>query len=384
MKEGEWVGRIIHLTGRYMDTVNNVRYENGTLRITMRVNNYGPFEFEQIRITQDSLSFVWQPSFELRCTMSLLPDGIYQGACMDPWGGFGGIVLGPPGTDVDAVELHDQTIESIAGWTPPPAEEPDLSPDYPKGATAVVDGRHVNYVTAGQGSVTVVLEAGLGDNLASWETLHKRLARSMRVIAYDRAGLGLSNPSNLPRTPEQMATELRGLLRESDTEGPYVLVAHAESAFIARRFANLYEEEVLALVLIDPHHEGQAAVWKALSDASWSAFWDRKKTFFSRLPGATANEHAAYASIIENEGFPGLEGVPVVPTYVLTSGRAKADASWIGESVLGRNAWEDMHAAWVALMPEGHHLVFAASASYIHHEDPDSVARLIESLNESP
>lgn len=382
LQEGQWMGRIIHLTGRYMDTINDVRYEDDELTVTMRVNEYGPFEFEKIKVTQDSLSFVWQPSFEMQCTLRLLPDGIYQGACMDPWGGFGGILLGPPGTDIDAVALDEETIESIAGWTPPLEEESPLSPHYPQGETAVVDGRRINYVVAGQGPVTVVLEAGLGDNLASWEGLHQRLARSVRVIAYDRAGIGLSEASEMSRTPEQMATELRGLLREAKAAGPYVLVAHAESAFAARRFASLYPSEVKALILIDPHHEDQAAMWHALSEASWTSYWSRKKAFYSRLSGATADEHAAYAAVIERGNVPGLEAVPEIPTYVLSSGRANADASWFGESKRGRKAWADMHLAWVEAMSEGYHLVFTASGPYIHHEDSDGVARLIEGLLE--
>ena len=382
MQEGQWLGRIIHLTGRYMDTVNEVRYEDGALAITMRVNNYGPFEFEQIRLTPDSLSFAWQPSFELKCTLKLLPDGVYQGACMDPWGGFGGIVLGPPGTDVDAVALHEETIERIAGWTPPPVEEPLLVPEYPQGKTAIVGEKEFNFVAAGSGPVTIILEAGLGDHLGVWEDLHQRLARSTRVIAYDRAGMGLSEVADTPRTPEQMATELRGVLREAGAAGPYVLVAHAESAFMARRFASLYGSDIKALILIEPHHENQAAMWRALSEVSWNRYWNQKKAFYSQLSGGTADEHAAYAAIIDGGSFPGLEAVPTVPTYVLSAGRSRSDASWVGESVLGRRHWANLHATWVRAMPEGHHLVFPASGPYIHHEDLDGVARLIEGLLE--
>ena len=380
LQEGQWVGRIIHLTGRYMDTVNHVSYDGGQLRISMEVNRYGPFEFEQIRLTQDSLSFVWSPSFELSCTLSLLPDGVYQGACMDPWGGFGGIVLGPPGTDVDAVALDEQTIESIAGWIDPEEPEPDLSPQYPAGETALVAGTSMNYVVAGQGPVTVVLESGLGDNLATWESLHKRLSRTLRVVAYDRAGLGQSEQNVYSRSPEQMATELRGLLREAGIPGPYVLVAHAESAFAARRFAALYEDDVRALVLIDPHHEGMADLWESMDEKSWRRFWQQKKEFFSRLPGMVSSEFSVYADIIESGGLPGLTPVPSQPTYVLTSGRSRLEATWVGESQQGRDAWTSMHARWVEGMPDGQHLAFTASGPNIHHEDPDGVARVIEAL----
>ena len=380
LAEGDWIGRIIHLTGRHMDTVNTVYYEGDSLQISMAVDNYGPFDFKDIRTTKDSLSFVWEPSFELTCRLYRFPDDVFQGACMDPWGGFGGIVMAPPGTDLETVELDDETIESIAGWTPPPDEEPILAPNYPEGEMVTVEGSRINYVATGTGPVTVVLVAGLGDDLTSWELLHKRLSGSMGVIAYDRAGLGLSEASTLPRTSEQMATELRGLLRKADIMPPYLLVAHAEGAFMARRFETLYKDDVEAIVLIDPHHEDQASLWKELSSRSWEHYWDRKKIFFKILPGVVAREFVNYADIIDRGEFPGLAPAPVVPTLVLTAGQPKAESSWIGESAAGRSAWKKFHALWVESMPQGRHVVFNASGPYIHHEDPDGVARLIEAL----
>ncbi len=384
ISEGDWVGRIIHLTGRYMDTVYKVRHENGNVRITMEVQEYGPFEFENIRVTGDSLSFSWEPSFAMECTLYRLPDSVYQGACIDPWGGFGGIIMAPPGFEVDAIELHNETIESIAGWTPAPKPEewPDLGRDYPKGKTALVGERRVNYVDVGTGAVTVVLEAGMGDHLASWEALHKRLATTFRVVAYDRAGLGLSSASSMERSPEQLATELRGLLREAGIPPPYLLLAHAESAFSARRFANLFREDMIGLVLIDPHLESQATMWRGVSETSWNEYWSKRKAFNAILPVAVRTEFSAYAEIIESGYVPGLNPVPSVPTIVLSAGRASPAAVWTGESVLGRSVWTALHESWVESMPHGTHVAFPASGTYIHQEDPDGVARLVQLLAE--
>lgn len=380
--EGNWVGRIIHLTGRYMDTVYQVRHVDGTLSITMEVQEYGPFEFDNIRASDDSLSFTWEPSFAMECALYRLPDGVFQGACMDPWGGFGGIVMAPPGSDVEGIELHNETIESIAGWTPPATAEewPDLGRDYPKGRTAIVEGRQVNYVDVGTGPITVILEAGLGDQSASWEELHKRLARTLRVVAYDRAGLGYSSAASIVRSPEQLAVELRGLLREAGIPPPYLLVAHAESAFGARRFADLYPQDVIGLVLIDPHHEGQATMWSDVSRSSWNDYWANRKAFYAILPDAVQAEFVAYAEAIESGQVPGLSEVPTVPTAVLTAGRPILDGGWVGDSADGRAAWEALHASWVAKMPQGTHVTFSASGAYIHQEDPDGVARLVQLL----
>ena len=138
IKDGDWVGRIIHLTGRSMEVVYQVRNHADGVTITMVVEGYGPFEFEKIRVTSDSLRFTWEPSFELACSLARLESGEFQGACMDPWGGFGGIVMAPPGSDPDAIQLHDETIESIAGWAEPPSG--DTLPQPRRHISARADG----------------------------------------------------------------------------------------------------------------------------------------------------------------------------------------------------------------------------------------------------
>ena len=377
MEAGDWVGRIIHLTGRYMDAVYTVQHSAGETAITLEVDTYGPFEFTDIRATDDSLSFKWEPSFELECTLARLPDGVYQGACMDPWGGFGGIVMAPPGSDVDAIVLNEHTIESIAGWIEPPAALEALAPNYPEGEFATVDGVRTNYVAAGSGPVTVVFMSGLGDDLTGWEGLQRRLTGLTRTVSYDRPGLGRSNGTEAPRTPEQLAIELRGLLRTADIPPPYVIVAHAESALAARRFADLYKQSVQSLVLIDPHLEAQAAMWRMFDESGWDAYWDRRKTFNSQLSGALGAEFRAYASVLDAGIVQGLSDTPPVPTHVIVALRAIENSTQFGSSSAGRQAWNELHQSWVGRAGHLHLWEFDDSASYVHQEVPDRVAFII-------
>lgn len=377
LEEGDWVGRVIHLTGRHMDVVYRVRTPGDSLRITMNVEGYGDFAFEDIRTTRDSLAFVWTPSFSLDCAMFRLDDGVYQGACKDPWGGFGGILMAPPGSDIDAIELHDETIESIAGWQPPPEEEelPSLGAAYPLGRMVSAGGRNVNIVDAGQGRPTVILEAALGDNLTSWERLQQLLSSHARVVSYDRAGLGFSEGAAAGRSPEQMATELHEVLRTAGIAPPYVLVGHAEGTLSVRRFAALYPDEAAALVLIDPVHEGEAALWRSLSETSWQDYWSKRKAFFRRLPAALQAEFDGFARVVESAEVPGLGAPADIPTVVMTAARPSEAPSWIGDSRQGRQARAGLHER---LVPKGGmHVVADRSGSYIHQEDPEMVLRAV-------
>src|SRR5258705_6270672 len=65
-----------------------------------------------------------------------------------------------------------------------------------------VGGFRLNLRCEGAGSPTVILEAGAGDTLATWEWVLPDVRKTTRVCAYDRAGLGMSDPGPKPRTSE--------------------------------------------------------------------------------------------------------------------------------------------------------------------------------------
>ncbi|MCY4172150.1 MAG: alpha/beta hydrolase [Bacteroidetes bacterium] len=381
IEDGDWVGKIIHMTGRYMNAVYDVQNTNEGVEISLKVSGYGSFEFRDIRVTPDSLFFVWTPSFDLPCTLARLPDGVYHGVCEDPWGGFGAAIMAPPGSDIDALELHEPTFMSIAGINPDDLEPEivSLGESYPVGNRVEVNGLTINYVEAGDQQKTVVLIAGIGDNLTSWELLHQRLASQFRVIAYDRPGLGVSQKSDMPRALSQMANQLNRLLHSAGVPPPYILIAHAGASLIARQYTDQYPEEVEGLVFIDPHHEQQAGVWESFDEEAWTSYWTRLKRFQSALSGGSGLEFQMYASLIDQETEASLSDAPSVPTVVLTAGRVNENSSWVGHSKEGRKAWAEFHASWVDRMPNGTHKILDYS-SYIHHESPESILEVIQSL----
>lgn len=97
----------------------------------------------------------------------------------------------------------------------------------------------------------MILEAGLGNFSPVWGAVQARLARTGRVCSYDRAGLGWSDPSPLPRDAEHAAAELHALLAAAGEAGPFVLVGHSLGGLYTLAYAALYPDEVAGLVLVD-------------------------------------------------------------------------------------------------------------------------------------
>lgn len=114
---------------------------------------------------------------------------------------------------------------------------------------------HIN--CTGEGSPTVVVDAGNADFSLSWQGIQPEAARFTRICTYDRAGYGWSDPSPKPRTARVMAEELHMLLSNAGIEPPYVLVGHSLGGYNVRIFADLYPDEVAGMMLVDAGHEDQ-------------------------------------------------------------------------------------------------------------------------------
>jgi pimeloyl-ACP methyl ester carboxylesterase len=112
---------------------------------------------------------------------------------------------------------------------------------------------HINCM--GNGSPTVVMEGGGGDFSLDWSLVQPGVASFTRVCTYDRAGHGWSDPGPMPRTMQQIVSELHTGLKKAGVEGPYVLVGQSFGGLLVRVYASQYPKEVAGMVLIDSSHE---------------------------------------------------------------------------------------------------------------------------------
>jgi pimeloyl-ACP methyl ester carboxylesterase len=80
---------------------------------------------------------------------------------------------------------------------------------YPAPGELVDVGSHrLHLHCIGEGSPVVLLEAGWGNDVNHWSLVQPAVAEVTRVCAYDRAGLGWSDPGPHPRTAARVVQEL--------------------------------------------------------------------------------------------------------------------------------------------------------------------------------
>lgn len=116
---------------------------------------------------------------------------------------------------------------------------------------------HVDMMGKTQSSPTVILDAGMISFSSNWAWVQPEVAKVARVVAYDRAGLGWSDPAPTPRDAGRAAQELHTALDKLGIDGPYVMVGHSYGGMISRAFAGLYRDEVAGMVLVDASHPDQ-------------------------------------------------------------------------------------------------------------------------------
>lgn len=137
---------------------------------------------------------------------------------------------------------------------------------------------HIN--ESGQGSPTVILDAGFACFSLVWNCVQPHIAEFAHVYSYDRAGLGWSEKSPLSRTSTNMVKELHTLLEKVQAPKPYILVGHSFGGLIMQLYANTYPDEVFGLVLVDSSHE-------SILEKSW----EFNRNYFSLLPWAAEKWH---------------------------------------------------------------------------------------------
>ena len=300
----------------------------------------------------------------------------------------------------------------------------------PPGRLVDVGGHWLHLLESGSGDATIVLEAGLMSTVLSWSNLQRELAKSYRVVSYDRAGLGWSDLGPMPRTAERVVDELHTLLQQAAIAPPYVLVGHSFGGLTMPLFAARFPEETAGMVLVDPV---VPAEWNPPSEH------DRKLTrigaqvcrraallsriglirFVAFLLTTRAAKIAAHLVRIISRGAPVESGSVSSPWFASlpANERTMASVFWVQEKfaltiasqlenlpvsaaqVAERDSACDRpvvilsagtapehrrkeHASMANRLPLGNHVMAGRSNHWIMQDEPELVTRAIERVGE--
>jgi pimeloyl-ACP methyl ester carboxylesterase len=244
----------------------------------------------------------------------------------------------------------------------------------------------------GTGSPAVVIDAGLADQLEKLSPLQARIARVTRVITYNRAGYGQSEPGPLPRHSGREAEELKILLEKASVEGPYVLVGHSLGALNTQVFASRYPEDVAGMVLLDPPPpsfiqgqdyrdlgamaEQMTAEWQAIADStahSVDAQEIARSAFFQMIASEHREMFGETARLIGS-----LSTFGDTPLVVLAA--EKPNPAFGKRAEEFQRYWVEQSRALTDKSTHGKFILVEGSSHYLYLDAPELVAESILSV----
>ncbi|BCJ96507.1 alpha/beta hydrolase [Anaerocolumna cellulosilytica] len=123
----------------------------------------------------------------------------------------------------------------------------------PPGTLVEVDDRKMHVYQKGQGPHTIILISGLGTAapVFDFEPLIERLSKHNKVVVVEGFGYGFSETTDKERSVENITREMRSALQGAGIKGPYILMPHSVGGIYATYYANIFPEEVEAIIGID-------------------------------------------------------------------------------------------------------------------------------------
>jgi len=251
--------------------------------------------------------------------------------------------------------------------------------------TLSVDGHAMRVRSQGiarrqAGQPAVVLEAGAGSGLETWDPVFESIAAMAPVISYDRRGLGQSAADGQPQTFNRVATSLKALLSTLNVPPPYVLVGQSYGGVLIRAYAQANPNDVAGLVYLDvPDIEVTYAEADALpAGARQVAF--NIPTIAPETPAGLRAEIDNIAQNIRTEFAEARALRP--PTRIPAAVVVGAGKTWPGASpeiVAALLRLQIKHQQeWALQSPNGLFITSTHLRHMVHQNDPALTVRAIE------
>ena len=124
----------------------------------------------------------------------------------------------------------------------------------PTGQLVEVYGHQMHVYTEGDGEETLVFLSGGGTSspVLDFKSLYSLLlSDKYKIVVVEKAGYGFSEVTNTDRDIDTILAETREALLKAGVEGPYILFPHSMSGIEALNWAQVYPNEVKAIIGLD-------------------------------------------------------------------------------------------------------------------------------------
>lgn len=208
----------------------------------------------------------------------------------------------------------------------------------------------------GKSAPVVIFDSGSGDDSTVWNAVASQVSKFARVIIYDRAGLGKSDPKpgNGPISSQDNVDALKILLKKKNIKPPYILVGHSRGGLNMQLFAQKYPNEIAGILLVDSVSRNQT-----------SHDPDPPKTSNYYREAITFNE--SRTQVKNSEPFPSI------PLIVLTATNHHG-------SKQREELWRKWQREITKLSPKSMQIFAWESGHYIQKEQPQLVIDAIYTL----
>lgn len=243
-----------------------------------------------------------------------------------------------------------------------------------------------------EGQPVIVLESGHGTPMDNWDRVLDGLADLAPVVAYDRPGIGESEPDDEMPTMKNVADKLVEILDQLEVAPPYVLVGHSLGGLYVRGFALYYPERLAGLVIIDPADftETDENMREYYHFMDWSEsqidsmIFAIRKGLQSRNEGAppSIKEEGEVLAAIRARDFEEIRSTPLpnIPVHIITGGRFDMPASMrsdkYDDEAIFRSKIKHRIARWIDVVQTVNKGMFFYSGDaghFVQWDDPELV-----------
>ncbi|MFJ7186030.1 alpha/beta fold hydrolase [Lysinibacillus xylanilyticus] len=276
----------------------------------------------------------------------------------------------------------------------------------PTGKMVEVNGHQMHVYVEGNGEETLVFMSGGGTSspVLDFKSLYSLLSDKYKIAVVEKAGYGFSDITDSEPNIDTILQETREALLKSGVEGPYILAPHSMSGIEALYWAQVYPNEVKAIIGLDMavpaaykdydinmplvHLSAFAANigftrWiPSLSESDaikYGTLTDEEKELYKVIfyrRSATKNMVNEIKHIKENAEKVGAASIPNVPILLFSSNGQ--GTGW------NEDVWNEFQKDFISKYKDGT-LIKLDSAHYIHDIEfkriADESEKYIEGLN---